>query len=119
MSNLQIPSHLILIQKQKEQLYSLSASEFTNVKWESQDNAICFLKEHNLILESIQPEHKWKTCYSNKVKGIYLLQCCCDSDMSLKKIPIQKQNLENQDKYIALLNVLLLHILRKIKIIIM
>ena len=83
--NLEIPSHLILTQKQKEQLYSLPVSEFTDVKWESQDNAICYLREYNLILESIQPEHKWKIRYSNKVKGIYILQCCCGSDIGLKK----------------------------------
>src|SRR5215216_5004512 len=83
MPKLQIPSHLILTQQQIEQLYSLPVSEFTDVKWESQNNAIFLLEKHNLILESIQPEHKWKVRYSNKAKGIYLLQCCCGSDMSL------------------------------------
>jgi hypothetical protein len=63
----------------------LPVSEFTDVKWESQNNAISFLKKYNLILENIQPEHKWKVRYSNKDKGIFLLQCCCGSDMSLKK----------------------------------
>jgi hypothetical protein len=83
MLNLQIPSHLILTQQQREQLCSLPISEFTDLKWESQIYAISFLKKHNLILENIQPEHKWKVRYSNKSKGIYLLQCCCGSDMSL------------------------------------
>ena len=83
MPKLQIPSHLILTQQQRDQLYSLPVSEFTDVKWESQNNAISFLQKHNLILENIQPEHKWKVRYSNKVKGIYHLQCCCGSDMNL------------------------------------
>ena len=38
MSKLQVPLHLILTQQQSEQLYSLPVSEFTDVKWESQDN---------------------------------------------------------------------------------
>jgi len=86
MPNLQIPSHLILTQKQKEQLYSLPVSEFTDVnwEWESQNSAHSFLRKYNLVLENIQPEHKWKVRYSDKTKGIYLLQCCCGSDMSLK-----------------------------------
>jgi hypothetical protein len=85
MSNLQIPSHLILTQKQKEKLHSLPISEFTDVKWTSQNSAISFLKEHNLVLEDIQPENKWKIRCSIKTKGIYILQCCCGSDMGLKK----------------------------------
>ena len=53
MSKLQIPSHLILTQQQREQLYSLLVSEFTDVKWESQNNAIFLLEKYNFILESI------------------------------------------------------------------
>lgn len=78
-----IPSHLVLTQQQREQLQSLPISEFTDIKWESQYDAISFLEKYNLILENIQPEHKWKVHYSYKAKGIYLLQCCCGSDMSL------------------------------------
>jgi replicative DNA helicase len=68
MANLQIPSHLILTQKQKEKLHSLPISEFTDVKWASQNSAISFLKEHNLVLEDIQPENKWKIRCSIKLK---------------------------------------------------
>ena len=75
MSNLKIPSHLILTQKQREQLHSLPESNLTNINWESQSSAISFLKEHNLILEN-QSERKWKVRYSDKSKGIWLLQCC-------------------------------------------
>ncbi|GBB97447.1 hypothetical protein RclHR1_00030004 [Rhizophagus clarus] len=78
-----ISSHLILTEKQKEQLCSLPVSEFTNRKWESQNDAASFLKDHNLMLES-NPERKWKVRYSNKAKGICLLQCCCGSDVSLR-----------------------------------
>src|SRR6266498_1981714 len=83
--SLKIPSHLILTQRQKEQLNSLSSSELTNLKWKTQDNATSFLLKHNLLLEEIRSEYKWKIRYSNKAKGIYVLQCCCGSDMSLKK----------------------------------
>ncbi|RIA90363.1 hypothetical protein C1645_805785 [Glomus cerebriforme] len=84
MSKFGIPSHLILTPEQKKQLCSLPVSKFTDIKWESQSNAVSFLKEHDLILEN-RPERKWKVRYSNKSKGIYLLQCCCGSDMSLKQ----------------------------------
>ncbi|PKY16270.1 hypothetical protein GLOIN_2v1883656 [Rhizophagus irregularis DAOM 181602=DAOM 197198] len=80
---LKISSHLILTQKQKEQLCSLPVSKFTDRKWESQNDATSFLKVHNLILEN-KPERKWKVRYSNKAKGICLLQCCCGSDASLR-----------------------------------
>ena len=83
MSKLQLPSHLILTQRQKDQLHSLPISEFTDVKWVSQ-MLFPFLKEHNLILEHIQPENKWKIRCSIKTKGIYILQCCCGSDVSKK-----------------------------------
>ena len=83
--NLKIPSHLLLTQRQREQLNSLSASEFTDLEWTTQSDATSFLLKYNLLLEEIHPEHKWKIRYSNKVKGIYILQCCCGSDMSLKK----------------------------------
>ncbi|RIA90361.1 hypothetical protein C1645_876147, partial [Glomus cerebriforme] len=93
MSDLRIPSHLILTQKQKEQLCSLPVSKFTDIKWESQTHAVSFLKEHGLILIETRQEHKWKVRYSNKSKGICLLQCCCGSDMSLKsKTNIRKSN---------------------------
>src|SRR6266498_3656545 len=95
MSNLKIPSHLILTQKQKEQLYSLPESKLTNIKWESQSNAVSFLSEHNLIHEN-QPERKWKVRYSNKAKGLCLLQCCYGSVMSLKS-KNSKAKTENQD----------------------
>ena len=83
--SLNIPSHLLLTQKQKEQLNSLPISNFINLQWniKTQENAIAFLQCHNLILETILPEHKWKIRYSDKAKGIYILQCCCGSDMSL------------------------------------
>lgn len=80
---LKISSHLILTQKQKERLCSLPISRFTDRKWESQKDAASFLKEHNLILEN-NPERKWKVRYSNKAKGICLLQCCCGSDVNLR-----------------------------------
>jgi hypothetical protein len=81
--SLKIPTHLILTQKQKEQLNSLP--NFVNLQWgnNTQEKAIVFLQQYNLILENILPEHKWKTRYSDKAKGIYVLQCCCGSDMSL------------------------------------
>jgi hypothetical protein len=83
--SLKIPTHLILTQKQKEQLNSLPISNFVNLQWGNnmQEKAIVFLQQYNLILENILPEYKWKTCYSDKAKGIYVLQCCCGSDMSL------------------------------------
>ncbi|GBC07256.1 hypothetical protein RclHR1_07340002 [Rhizophagus clarus] len=82
MSNLQIPLHL---KTKKKQLHSLLISEFIDVKYVSQDSVITFLKKHNLILEDIQLESKWKVRCSIKIKGIYILQCCCESDMDLKK----------------------------------
>ncbi|PKY26541.1 hypothetical protein RhiirB3_528655 [Rhizophagus irregularis] len=54
MANLQIPSHLILTQKQKEQLHSLPISEFT----------------------AYSTRNKWKIRCSIKTKGISILQCC-------------------------------------------
>ncbi|PKK72656.1 hypothetical protein RhiirC2_373644, partial [Rhizophagus irregularis] len=81
---LKIPSHLILTAEQKESLYSLPDSMLTNIKWESENDAVSFLKEHNLVLEN-RDERKWKVRYSDKAKGIYLLQCCYGSDMSSKK----------------------------------
>ncbi|CAB4467023.1 hypothetical protein RhiirA1_447524 [Rhizophagus irregularis] len=78
-----INSHLILTQEQKENLRSLPDSEFTDKKWESPNDAAPFLKEHGLILEN-KPERKWKVRYSDKAKGICLLQCCCGSDASLR-----------------------------------
>ncbi|CAG8571768.1 8859_t:CDS:2 [Rhizophagus irregularis] len=60
--SLKIPSHLILTQKPKEQLN-----------------------------KKILPEHKWRTRYSDKAKGIYALQWCCGSNMSLNT---KKSNLE-------------------------
>src|SRR6266498_5463941 len=83
--SLKIPSHLILTQKQKKQLNSLPVSKFINLEWsnKTQEDAINFLQHYNFILENILPEHKWKIRYSDKVKGIYVLQCCCRSDMSL------------------------------------
>jgi hypothetical protein len=84
---LKISSHLILTQKQREQLCSLPVSKFTDIKWESQSDAASFLKEHDLILEntkSPKPERKWKVRYSNIAKGIRLFQCCCGSDVSLR-----------------------------------
>lgn len=63
---LKIPSHLILTQRQKEQLDSLPASKFVNLEWnnKTQNDAIAFLQYHNLISENILPEHKWKVSYS-------------------------------------------------------
>ena len=83
--SLKIPSHLILTQMQKEQLNNLPASSFVNLEWsnKTQGNAIVFLQQYNLVLEYILPEHKWKMRYSNKDKEIYVLQCCCGSDMNL------------------------------------
>ncbi|CAB4467021.1 uncharacterized protein OCT59_014112 [Rhizophagus irregularis] len=82
MSDVDIPSHLILTPKQKEQLCSLPVSRFTDIKWESQTDAASFLREHELILE--EPKRKLKVRYSNKAKGIRLLQCCCGTDASLR-----------------------------------
>ncbi|PKY40177.1 hypothetical protein RhiirA4_530939 [Rhizophagus irregularis] len=84
MSNINISPHLILTPIQKEQLRSIPISEFTDKKWESQNDAASFLNKHNLILKN-KSERKWKVRYSNKAKGICLLQCCCGSDMSLRQ----------------------------------
>jgi hypothetical protein len=84
---LKIRKHLILNQEQKEKLNSLPDSEFTDIEWESQTDAAPFFKEHDLIFENTKPpkpERKWKVRYSNKARGICLLQCCCGSDVSLR-----------------------------------
>lgn len=80
---LKFSSHLILTQKQREQLCSLPISKFIDRKWESPNDAASFLKEHDLILEN-NPERKWKVRFSDKAKDICLLQCCCGSDTSLR-----------------------------------
>ncbi|CAB5193703.1 unnamed protein product [Rhizophagus irregularis] len=74
-----INSHLILTLEQKKNLRSLPDSKFTDKKWESPNDAVPFLKEHGLILEN-KSERKWKVRYSDKAKGICLLQCCCGSE---------------------------------------
>ena len=58
--SLNIPSHLILTQKQKEQLNNLPVSNFVNLQWnnKTQENAIAFLQYHNLILETILPDRR-------------------------------------------------------------
>ncbi|RIA90362.1 hypothetical protein C1645_823497 [Glomus cerebriforme] len=115
MSEFRIPSHLILTPKQKEQLCSLTVSEFTDIKWESQIRAVSFLKKHGILPVETRQDFKWQTRYSNIPKGIRLLQCCCGTDRTLtsKNIRKSRQNYEfvgclafariknNRDKHIS------------------
>ncbi|PKY62980.1 hypothetical protein RhiirA4_490563, partial [Rhizophagus irregularis] len=82
----QIPSHLILNDNQKKELRSLTANAFVHLEWnnKSQEDAYQFLKIHNLLLEDLKQDSRWKTRYSDKKKGLYILQCSCGSDMKLK-----------------------------------
>ena len=59
----QIPSHLILNDNQKEELKSLPVNLFVHINWtnDSQKDAFQFLKSHNLLLESLEQDSKWKT----------------------------------------------------------
>jgi len=49
-----------------------------------------FLKSHNLLLEDLGQDNKWKIRYSDKKKGLYILQCSCGSDMTLKSSSTRK-----------------------------
>jgi hypothetical protein len=63
-----------------------TANAFVHVEWKnkSQEDARQFLKIHNLLLEDLKQNSRWKTRYSDKKKGLYILQCSCGSDMKLK-----------------------------------
>ncbi|PKY59115.1 hypothetical protein RhiirA4_514390 [Rhizophagus irregularis] len=63
-----------------------TSGAFVHVEWKnkSQEDAYQFLKIHNLLLENLKQDSKWKTQYSDKKKGLYILQCSCGSDIKLK-----------------------------------
>ncbi|CAB5193707.1 hypothetical protein RhiirA5_381319 [Rhizophagus irregularis] len=87
-----IPSRLTLTPKQKKELHDIPSSDFINNVWKSQTDADSFLREHDLTLED-EPKRKFKVRYSDKVKSIWIFQCCCGIDPTLRR----KENAKNDN----------------------
>ena len=60
-------------------LTKFPSSLFTSIEWTTQTEAQKFLESHDLFLEDLKPNNKWKIRYSDKKKGVFILQCCCGS----------------------------------------